>query len=375
MAIPKTQGNRFLTNEPSDDRRVQISRLDLSPVRISDDLSVYETSTGRMYKYIGPSRPRQNIPGYWKEMAFADALAGYAQILQDLRQGLAPSADIGLSTDEIPFNVATGDALGVLFTRLSKPVEWEIVDDEGNFDLIDPNLNTGFPYSFPADLSEDVTNDDTAKRLRTLNNLPEDSYVVKVRARTQGQPWSDVYSFLLQKGIAPPEAPENIDIIEVGQTTIDIGWFDVSDRENGYVVEQVDGPSRTLPKDAESFRAAGLMPNSSYTFSVHAFNKGGPSPSISITSKTAPQNTTLTPSNITNNSVRLEAGFRGNNLKYYMEQREPGGTWQLIYASNAGTVHTARDLAAGTLYEFRVRVGNEAGISGYSNPIEVTTLV
>ena len=376
MAIVTGNGRNINSREPSDQRTVQPTKEFLSKRVIPQNLQVYETDTGKVFAYVGPWPNTDNVPANWKELPRLDVLEGFDTILSGLQQGFAPSAVIGLTDSKIPFAATAGASLGSLRTTLTDNVEWEIVRGGDLFELADPST-LRFPYSLPFQLrskSDPPLAEDGSQRIVRLKIDPVGSlFPLTVRAREGAGTWH-TYTFLFEKDIAPPAKPENIALIEATNSTLEIGWFDRATNEIGYIARIQGQANKAVAANSESYKFSGLVAHTDYTIELYAYNRGGDSPIASLTVKTTPQPTNLMVSHITATSVRLEAGFRGNNITYYIERENSTGGWDVIYASSAGTVYNDNTLTANTSYRYRVQTGNISGRSAYSTPITVTTL-
>lgn len=130
----------------------------------------------------------------------------------------------------------------------------------------------------------------------TLTGLaPQTAYTFRVRARGVGgfSPWSNLAGATTLAPPLPPAAPSGLVAQPLSGTEIRLTWEDRSNDEAEVLVEQASPAEgfrqiAALPADAESFAAAGLAPETPYTFRVRAGNAHGTSPWSSLASATTP---------------------------------------------------------------------------------------
>jgi len=91
----------------------------------------------------------------------------------------------------------------------------------------------------------------------------------------------------------PPEVPTGLTAVATGPATVDLGWTDMADNEDGFRVERREGAGSfstvgTVGENAAAFSDSGLSPNTTYSYRVFAFNPSGDSPSSNTADATTP---------------------------------------------------------------------------------------
>lgn len=120
---------------------------------------------------------------------------------------------------------------------------------------------------------------------------PGGSYLYRVRAY-KGDYYTDyceLSSPVTTMGY--PDPPSNLKGEALSSSEIELKWDDVSNNEDGFIVERKHGSNwvevKVLPPNTESYVDTGLSENTKYTYRVLAFNDAGRTSSyeIEITTK------------------------------------------------------------------------------------------
>jgi hypothetical protein len=191
---------------------------------------------------------------------------------------------------------------------------------------------------------------------------------------------------------APPVAPTALAARSASASEIDLTWQDNSNNETLFRVEQMVGGSfqeiRTVTAGVTSTRVTGLAASTAYTFRVRAGNGVGSSPYSNTASATTqaappppppPPAAPAAPSALTAQAAsvsEIDLNWQDNSgdETLFRVEQFVGGVFQEIRTVGAGVTSTrVAGLAASTTYTFRVRAGNGAGNSAYSNTASATT--
>jgi chitodextrinase len=225
---------------------------------------------------------------------------------------------------------------------------------------------------------------------RVENLQPNTCYWFKVRARNEFgfSPYTNTIQ-ICTPPIAPPAAPTNLVATNVWPRTVDLNWQQSSTDETGFrVAMSTTGPNGnfnnidTLGVDATSYRVTGLSPNACYWFKVRAFNAAGDSVYTNTLEVCTPQEPPIAPSGLVITdvnpcSIQIAWADNANNESEYrvaIGTAGPDGQFNNAAVLPAGsTAITLNDLCPSTTYWVKVRAGNGAGFSDYSQTVSVTT--
>jgi titin len=178
-------------------------------------------------------------------------------------------------------------------------------------------------------------------------------------------------------------------------TDVVLTWKDNSNDETSFRVENLAGglfvEVQSLPAGTVTAHVAGLTPGAAYSFRVRAGNDGGFSgysntATITMPSlppplpQPPPQRPPAAPYNLVaqppsaSDVVLTWGDAAANETSFRIESKTGNGAFQEVQSVGAN-VTTARvsGLQPQTVYQLRVRSANEAGFSGYSNVVQVTT--
>ncbi len=221
-----------------------------------------------------------------------------------------------------------------------------------------------------------------------LQRAPGTSYTYRVRAFNTGGTSAYSNSASVTTAVAAPAAPSSLTATLIASTTIGLAWIDNSTDETGFSIERCQGTGCTnfLPlaqagQNVTGYTDAGLLPGTTYTYRVRAFNGGGNSSYSAAASAATPAPTVpspptnLTASSPTHRRVDLEwVDNSGDETGFRLERSTDGTTFVEIATVTAGvTIYKDNGLTPNTLYYYRVRAYNAAGHSGYSNVVQIRT--
>ncbi|MFH0759146.1 MAG: fibronectin type III domain-containing protein [Bacteroidota bacterium] len=182
-----------------------------------------------------------------------------------------------------------------------------------------------------------------------------------------------------------PAAPTSLSASVAGETSIQLGWTDVSTKETGYRVERSLSSGgtyllvTTLVAGTTTYTDPGRTVGTPYYYRVQASGAGGNSAYSNIASATTVLNppTGLSAVPLSASSIQLNWTDASANETAYQVERSltSGGTYSVLTSTlPAGSVtYTDGSSLEGTTYFYRVRA-NGAANSAYSDVASATTL-
>lgn len=180
----------------------------------------------------------------------------------------------------------------------------------------------------------------------------------------------------------PPAAPSNLAATTVSTTAIDLDWTDNATDETGFDLQRRLPPGEFAgiaapAADAVHYSDAGLQPNTTYGYRLRAVNADGASAWTPAAGTTRAEPPGLTAAAVSPRRIDLAWSVSGTaTLSFEIERRQPPASFALLAAPGAGTTAWADSgLAENTTYEYRMRILNAAGPSGYSDVASATTTV
>lgn len=183
---------------------------------------------------------------------------------------------------------------------------------------------------------------------------------------------SDIqHVFVENDGVAPPVQPTALNATAVSSTRISLSWSAVSGAET-YIVKR--NGAEVGASASASFADIGLMPSTSYSYTVTARNSAGDSPESSGAGATtwdpptvpdAP--TGLTATAVSSDQINL-TWEPVDGEAFYMIRR--GGVQVGVSDTHS---FSDTDLAPVTTYSYTVMASNSAGVSAESTPATAAT--
>lgn len=219
---------------------------------------------------------------------------------------------------------------------------------------------------------------------------PATRYWLAVRAT--GPSGHSVYSNIVQITTdpdQPPAAPSGLRAENVWARTVDLAWTDTSSNETEFrVAMSTTGPNGsfdnigTVAANTTLFRVENLTPGVCYWFKVRAANAAGYSGYSQSIQACTPNEVPAAPTNLLAPNVwarQLDLVWTDNSsneteFRIAMSTTGPNGSFNNIGATAANTTSfRVQNLTPATCYWFKVRSGNAAGYSSYTQAVQVCT--
>jgi FtsP/CotA-like multicopper oxidase with cupredoxin domain len=223
------------------------------------------------------------------------------------------------------------------------------------------------------------------------NNLVGDTY--QYAAPAVGFPTVQVNSnwtnIAILTTIDPPNAPNNLRVVQVGGDGISLGWSDRSNNEAGFQIQRSTSAQFTNPTTftvgagVTTYTDTTTAVSTQYYYRVLAFNAGGNSAwSNTINAQTL---ATAAPTNlvfrgVTGNAARLTWTDNTVSETGFIIQRSTSSTFQtntvtFTAPSNQGQTATLNDasIVKGTVYYYRVAAALPTGTTAWSNTVRAAT--
>ncbi len=184
----------------------------------------------------------------------------------------------------------------------------------------------------------------------------------------------------------PPHAPSNLSIMDITSDRVILSWDDNSDNEEGFRIERKkSGESFSqigeTSRDRILYTDATVEPQTTYTYRVYAYNRGGESGYSNEVSGTTPAPppgpprapASLTATAISGYEVQLQWQDQSTNEDgFRLERRTGPNTVQWQVGRNI-TTYTDNTAQPDTQYTYRVIAFNTFGDSPPSNEASVFT--
>jgi|GEM_PF-3374153 len=182
----------------------------------------------------------------------------------------------------------------------------------------------------------------------------------------------------------PPAAPSSLQSTAASTHEIDLTWFDPSNDEEGFKVQRRDGPNgnwfqiKTLEANVSSFTNVSLLPDTTYSYRVYAFNEGGDSGYSNSAGATTFSDAPRAPTNLrawalSTSKIALSWDDRSSgSAAFEIEESADGSTWSVVGYNGTGDTTFTRSVNPVSTRFFRVRAfRSSSGYSGYSSSISV----
>jgi len=202
--------------------------------------------------------------------------------------------------------------------------------------------------------------------IKTITGLtPNTSYTYTVKAyNSAGESAGTRKTF--RTLMAKPTAPSNLNTSHITTNSATLTWQDKSNNETGFKIYRSSSNTPIIvPANTTIKTITGLTPNTSYTYTVKAYNSAGESAGTRKTFRTlmakptAPSN--LNTSHITTNSATLTWQDKSNNETGFKIYRSSSNTPIIVPANT--TSKTITGLTPNTSYTYIVKAYNSAGQS------------
>lgn len=187
----------------------------------------------------------------------------------------------------------------------------------------------------------------------------------------------------------PPAAPVNAQAVAIPGSHVNVSWTGPSIDEWGFTIERaLAGPALSFAlvgavgPDILTFSDRSAPPGSTYYYRVNAYNAGGNAAQYAYTDPvTAPVVTlplspgALKGTALSKGGVSLTWTDNSNNeTSFQLDRKTATGAWQLLTTLPSNSkAFTDVNTAKLNTYAYRVRAGNAAGFSAYSNSVSVKT--
>lgn len=176
------------------------------------------------------------------------------------------------------------------------------------------------------------------------------------------------------------QAPSSCVATAASSTSVTITWSDNSSTETSFEIYMNGALTYSPVADAESYTKTGLTAGSTYSFKVRAKNSAATSSFSNtdtitlLTAPTAPSGLTAT----ANGKYQIDLAWTDNSdneTRFVVWRMKEGEEVYTSVETTAANVEAWSDTSCepGTLYYYKVRAGNAAGSSAYTNVASATT--
>lgn len=122
---------------------------------------------------------------------------------------------------------------------------------------------------------------------KLVNNLPSDGSTIYVELQTETTEGTVTRNYTYTAYLAKPSSPSNIILSDASFNTVTLKWSDNTNTEQGYRIYKGSTLIATLPANTTSYKLENLEEDTSYTYTIKAFNSSGESTGLVVTFKTA----------------------------------------------------------------------------------------
>lgn len=270
------------------------------------------------------------------------------------------------------------DATAVSSSRID--LTW--TDNANNEDGFEIEWSTdNFTTSTTIEVGEDVVS------YQHTGLTPGTSYSYRVRSRNSiaASDFSNTDSAMTSQ--VAPSAPSGLDATAASAFAIDLSWTDTATNEGGFEIEwSIDDFATsdfiTVGANVVSYQHTGLMPSTTYSYRVRAYNTADYSTASNTDSATTlePPATPAAPSGLAataSSAFQIGLTWTDNSANedgFVIEWATGGGSFTMLDTVDANAEsyqHTG--LAPETEYSYRVRAFNAGGDSDYSDTATETT--
>ncbi|UCH14225.1 MAG: fibronectin type III domain-containing protein [Bacteroidales bacterium] len=296
-----------------------------------------------------------------------------------------PSNELDVTTLALQPPAAPGSLTSTDTTKNTVTLAWaDNSYDEDGF-IIYRSMTSGEGY-VPVDSVNANINQFTDNGLN-----PETNYYYIIAAFNEDGNSDYSNEFLIRTlSLRPPEAPDNLSLSNITKNSASLEWTDNSESEEGFIVLR---SLKTLAEyteiarldiDVTAYTDYGLLPDTSYSYVVFAFNEDGLSDSSNIIQvRTLPLVPPDAPSTLQAYATGydwIELSWEDNassELGYRIERTLDtitGFSDSIIIDAPDITQYTDTGLMINSEYYYRVAAYNNDGFSDYSGILRVMTL-
>ena len=249
-------------------------------------------------------------------------------------------------------------------TQSSITIAWDAVASADGYEI---ETDEG------VDSTEDLNLIYTTANSYTFENLEPDSlHKYHIRAKNEGghSEWSTTIEESTLPN--PPAIPQNVNGTS-SRYGINLSW-DETEGADGYHISIIgNNISYTQTTTSTFITIDGLTANSTYSYEISAYNEGGSSGwSAKQTIKTWPE-IPKAPTNIMATAEMDSIALNWYNSAF-AESYEIEIDGDIVVNNINETSYTSTGLTPNSSHNYRIRTRNISGVSGWSNPIEISTL-
>lgn len=214
-------------------------------------------------------------------------------------------------------------------------------------------------------------------RIRAINAVGASEYSQVLAVQTTPLP------------LSPPQPPSELSAQGISPSRITLAWRDNSDNEDGFIIMgSADGVTfeqqQVTAANVHTFDHTGLLPATTYSYKVLAFNTAGQSQESAVV-RAETQAEALTPpaapgelaySELTSNAVKISWADRSDNEEGFRLERSRTSDFLLVdpvVVDPNVTAYQDINLLPSTDYYYRVVAFNQDGDSDYSDPVQLRT--